>query len=303
MHPVLFHIGAIVIPAYGAMAALGVLLALMLALRTARVVGIDPNQVWNLSIVALFTALVGSRILLVLVNWEMVRTHPLWVLSLAMIHHPALAAVGAVFALAAAILYALKHRLPPAATADALAPPLALGLALEQVGALLAGSSYGRETSVPWAVLYANPLAARWSGAPLHVPVHPVQAYAALAFLTLSICLLLWLPNRKQQGDVAGMGLLGMGVAVYFTEFWRDPEGRGVLFNGFLNAPQAAAIAFVIIGALALLQRNRRENSSAFDGVSDSEPAFPQPGLSQSDHANLQRTALQRNESREPNHG
>ena len=303
MHPVLFHIGAIVIPAYGAMAALGVLLALLLAQRTARMVGIDPNHVWNLSILALFTALVGSRILLVLVNWNTLRTHPLWVLGLAMIHHPTLAAVGAVLALAAAILYARKQKLPSAATADVLASPLALGLALEQTGALLAGSGFGSETSVPWAVLYTSPLAARWSGAPLGIPVHPVQAYAALAFLTLSICLLLWLPNRHQQGDVAGLGLIGMGVAVYFTEFWRDPEGRGFLFNGFLNAPQAAAIVFVIIGALALLQRKHRDNSSVHETVDDSESAIPQSEPGQAGRANPKPTGPRRNDSREPTHG
>ena len=33
-----------------------------------------------------------------------------------------------------------------------------------------------------------------WSGTPLGVPLHPVQAYAALAFLTLAVFLLVWQP-------------------------------------------------------------------------------------------------------------
>ena len=36
-----------------------------------------------------------------------------------------------------------------------------------------------------WAVTYTSPLAARLSGTPLGIPLHPVQAYAGLAFLTL----------------------------------------------------------------------------------------------------------------------
>ena len=135
--------------------------------------------------------------------------------------------MGAVFAAAAALFYARWQRMPLRNTADALAAPLALGLAFEQFGALLAGSGYGTETTVRWAIIYTNPLAARWSGAPLGVPVHPVQAYAALAFLTISISLLVWLPCRRQQGDIAGIWLIATGAAVYFTEFWRDPEGRG----------------------------------------------------------------------------
>ena len=50
------------------MAALGVLLALFLAQRTARVAGVNPGQVWNLCVVSLFAALVAQRLLLVAIN-------------------------------------------------------------------------------------------------------------------------------------------------------------------------------------------------------------------------------------------
>jgi phosphatidylglycerol:prolipoprotein diacylglycerol transferase len=88
VYPVLFHIGPILVPAYGVMAAFGVLLALTLLLRTARSAGLNPNQLWNLCIVALFAALAGSRILLVVLNWTIVRSHPAWLLGLAMVYHP-----------------------------------------------------------------------------------------------------------------------------------------------------------------------------------------------------------------------
>ena len=263
MHPVLFHIGPIIIPSYGAVAALGVLLALWLALRTSRIVGLNPNQLWNLSILALFTAIAGSRLLLVLLNWTIVRSHPAWLLGLAMIHHPLLAAVGIVFALIVAIPYANIHKLPLANTADALAAPLALALACEQLGALLAGSGYGTETTVPWAIVYTHPLALRWSGAPLFDPVHPVQAYAALAFLVISITLVLLLPHRRQQGDIAGLWLVLVGSAIYFTEFWRDPEGRGSMLHGALDAPQLVAILFVLAGAFLLRERRSARTLSA----------------------------------------
>jgi len=255
VYPVLFHIGAILIPAYGALAALGVVLALFLAQRTARVAGLNAGQVWNLCVVALFAALVGQRLLLVLANWNVLRKHPSWMLGLAMIHHPLLAVAGSVAGVGSALVYARWQRLPLWTTADALAAPMALGLAFEQLGALLAGSGYGTETGVRWAVTYTNPLAARWSGTPLGVPLHPVQAYAASAFLTLSILLLVWLPARRQQGDVAGLGLVGTGVTIFITELWRDPEGRGVVLGGALDGPQVAAVVLVLTGAFVLLER------------------------------------------------
>lgn len=258
MYPVLFHIGSILIPSYGASAAVGVLLALYLAQRTARIAGLNAGRVWNLCVVALFAALVGQRLLLVIINWNELRLHPAWLLTLAMVHHPLLGLAGALMGAGAAALYARWRRLPLASTADALAAPLALGLAFEQLGALLAGSDYGTETAVRWAVTYTNPLTTLWSGTPLGVPLHPVQAYAALGFLTLSILLLVGLPARRQQGDVAGLCLMGMGVVVYITEMWRDTAGRGAMLGGALDGPQAAAIVMVLAGGLVLMERNSR---------------------------------------------
>jgi phosphatidylglycerol---prolipoprotein diacylglyceryl transferase len=259
VYPVLFHIGSILIPSYGAMAALGVLLALWMAQRTARIAGLDGRKVWNLCVVALFAALAGSRLLLVALNWSELRQHPRWLLGLAMIHHPLLAGCGGLIAGVAAVLYGRWQRLPLRTTSDALAAPLALGLAFEQTGSLLAGSGYGIEAgtgiAAHWAVTYTHPLDALWSGVPLDVALHPVQAYAALGLVTLSIFLLYWLPYRRQPGDAAGLFLLGAGVVVFVTEFWRDSEGRGALLGGALDGPQMAAVAMVVVGGFVLLER------------------------------------------------
>ena len=292
MYPVLFHLGSILIPAYGAVAALGVLPALLMAQHTARIAGLDARKVWNLCVVALFAALVSSRLLLVALNWSELRLHPMWLLGLAMIHHPLLAYFGGLAAMVAAVLYGRRQRLPLLTTADALAVPVALGLAFEQLGALLAGSGYGIEAgpgiAARWAVTYTDPLAALWSGAPLGVALHPVQAYAALGFLALSFLLFAlcqgmtsvvpqmqqpdewalapeeryfrfylssWLSYRRQSGDLTGLFLLGAGMIVFVTEFWRDVEGRGSLLGGALDGPQMAAAALVVLGGLVLLER------------------------------------------------
>jgi phosphatidylglycerol:prolipoprotein diacylglycerol transferase len=258
VYPVLFHFGPIVIPAFGVMSALGVLLGLFLAQRTARVVGLNTGKVWNLCVAGLFSALIVQRLLLVLLNWNEVRLHPRWMLTLSTIHHPLLTVAGAVAGVSVTAIYARRDQMPLATTADALAAPLALGLAFEQLGALLAGSGYGTETAVRWAVTYTNPLVARWSGTPLGIPLHPVQAYAALGFLTLSLLLLVGLPARRQPGDAAGLWLLGAGVVIFITELWRDTEGRGTFLGGALDGPQAAAILFVLAGAFVLMEREVR---------------------------------------------
>ena len=56
-----------------------------------------------------------------------------------MVHHPLLAAAGALAGVGCAAIYARRQKLPFRDTADVLAAPVALGLAFEQLGALLAG--------------------------------------------------------------------------------------------------------------------------------------------------------------------
>jgi phosphatidylglycerol---prolipoprotein diacylglyceryl transferase len=262
VHPVLIHIGAFVIPSYGAIAALGVLAALIVAQRTALFARLNPGQIWNLCVIALFAALVAQRLLLIAINMSDLRRHPSWLLTLAMVHHPLLAAVGAAAALVAGVLYARRKQMPLRTTADVLAAPLALGMAFEQFGALLAGSDYGIEAQIPWAVTYTHPLAAMWSGTPLGIPLHPVQAYTAMAFLTFAVFLLVWQPAMRQHGDLAGIWLMGTGVIEFITELWRDPQGRGVMLNGMIDGPQLAAIAMVLGGALVLRERNLRITTS-----------------------------------------
>jgi phosphatidylglycerol---prolipoprotein diacylglyceryl transferase len=263
VHPVLIHIGSVVIPSYGALVAIGVLAALFLAQSAARLAHVNAGQVWNLCVAAAFSGLIGERLVLLAANWSALREHPSWVLEVAMIHHPVVAGAGVAAGAAAAALYVRLRKLPVYATADALAAPLALGLAFEQLGALLAGSGYGTEAgrSLPWAVTYTSPLAARWSGTPLGIPLHPVQAYAAMGFFWLAVFLLISLPVRRQAGDAAGLCLLGLGIVIYFTEMWRDPEGRGLFFSGAIDGPQIAAVFMVIAGGLVLCERKVSGNS------------------------------------------
>ena len=98
--------------------------------------GVNPNQVWNLCILALFAALVGSRLLLVVVNLDRAcALIPPGCWRLAMVHHPLLAAVGALLARSSPRRsMRVGSRCRSRNTADALAAPLALGLAFEQFG-------------------------------------------------------------------------------------------------------------------------------------------------------------------------
>jgi phosphatidylglycerol:prolipoprotein diacylglycerol transferase len=271
MHPVLFQIGSLVVPSYGALAALGVLLALGLAQVTARRAGIDAEtgsrHAWNMLVLAVFASLAISRLVLIGINLSELRSHPSWLLAAAMVHHPLLAAAGALGGAAAVSGYARWARLPLGAVADCLAAPVSLGITAEQLGALLAGSGYGRETTVAWAVTHTSPLAARWSGTPLGVPLHPAQGYAALGALLLAGISFGWLFVRRRSGDVAGVWLVGMGVLLFVTEIFRDWEGRGVVFGGLADIPQLVGLGLVVLGGLVLVDWRRRDAPQGMGNV------------------------------------
>ena len=256
MHPVLFKLGSLVIPSYGAVAALGVLLALALAQFTAKQTGLDPRHAWNMLVLAVFASIAASRLTLIVLNLSDLRRHPTWLLSVAMVHHPLLAAIGILAGALAVFLYARWGKLPLRAVADCLAAPIALGAAFEQLGALLAGSDFGRDSqgvSSLFAITYTSPVAARWSGTPLGVPLYPVQAYAALGYLLLTALLVAAFRVLRRSGDIAGVWLMGSGALLFLTEIFRDWEGRGVLPGGSVDAPQLVGLGLVLAGGCLLL--------------------------------------------------
>jgi phosphatidylglycerol:prolipoprotein diacylglycerol transferase len=256
VHPVLFQLGPLLVPSYGACAALGVLLALGLAQITASRAGLNPRHAWNLLLLAVFASMAVSRLVLIVLNLSDLRRHPRWLMAVSMVHHPLLAAVGIVSGTAAVLGYTRWMKLPVASVADCLAAPISIGMAAEQLGALLAGSDFGRDSaSNSWfgSVTYSSELAGRWSGTPLGVPLYPVQAYAAAGALLLAAIVFALLSWPHRNGDVAGIWLAGAGALVFLTEIFRDWEGRGVLFSGLADIPQLVGLGMVLLGGAVLL--------------------------------------------------
>lgn len=256
MHPLLFHFGSILIPSYGVFVALAVLLALAVSLWSASKLELDGNEVWNLGVLGVFTALVSSRIFLVLLNLKDFRQTPLWLLGLATLPNDLLLAAGLVMGVLVALLYARWRHLSLLSLADCLGPALAVGYAVERIGCFLAGSAYGVPTKLAWAVVYHSHLAEEWSGTPLGTPVHPVQLYEAVLQLLLGTFLLWRLKGKMQKGELAGLWVFGTGFVHYLCELFRGDPGRKELLGGFLTLTQVLAISMVLAGGFLLRKRD-----------------------------------------------
>ena len=82
MHPHLARIGPITIPTFGAVAAVGLVLAILLAARGARVMRISEDGVWNLCLFTAAGTLVLSRVVIVVQVWKAFLHYPLYILTL-----------------------------------------------------------------------------------------------------------------------------------------------------------------------------------------------------------------------------
>ena len=84
MLPVLFRLGPITVYSYGVLLASAYLLALYYAVHRARRFGLDANRVLDLGIYIIISALVGAKLLLLIVDFDYFRRQPaeLWTLQL-----------------------------------------------------------------------------------------------------------------------------------------------------------------------------------------------------------------------------
>src|SRR4051812_22579630 len=177
MHPILFDPGGFTIYSYGVLLAAAYLLGLQFALVRARARGLDAQRVMDLGIWIIISALVGAKVLLLIVDFRQFTTSPAALLGLArsggVFYGGLIAAVGV------ALWYLRRHHLPLWTTTDVFAPGIALGHIVGRLGCLMAGCCFGRETSVAWAITFHDPAARANVGTPLGVPLHPTQLYEA----------------------------------------------------------------------------------------------------------------------------
>ncbi len=256
MYPLLFHFGHIAIPTYGACTALALLLALAVSLFAARRAGLNADKVWNLELIAILTALIGARLLMIAVHPLTFRNHPFWLLGLLTLPSVWFAWGGVVLGALAAMLYALAEGLPRLRTADALAPGVALGFAVNRMGAFCGGAAWGTPTHLPWGVVYRSVVAYLWYRVPLGVALHPVQLYDAAVSLVL-FALLLWMAGRRgsrHDGEVAGAWLFLYGVARFFLEFLRGDPARDPLLGGAMTLAQLLSLVAVVAGGVLWLR-------------------------------------------------
>ena len=127
-----------------------------------------------------------------------------------------------------------------------------IGLFLGRIANFIKPELWGRETDVPWAMVFPG-------GGP--EPRHPSQLYEAgleglLLFLVLAIAIRLG--AFKRPGLVTGLFASGYAVARIVSEFFRQPDPQlGFLFGG-ATMGMLLSLPLLLIGLVMLAMALRR---------------------------------------------
>ena len=258
MHPILFSIGSVHFPTYGAVMVLAIVAAVYTILRLGRREGLDSSQLLDFSTWLLLVALLGAKVLMVVADWGYYRRNLGEIFSRSTFLAGGAFYGGFIAAVLFAIWYIRLHHLPFWKVVDVYAPAISLGLGLGRIGCFCAGCDYGKPTTAVWGVVFTNPIAHEVTGVPLGIPLIPTQPI--MMFGSLSIFgILLWRYSKKSRdGEIFVLYLALYAVARFFIEFLRGDEDRGFVFHHLLSTSQFIAIlAFATAVWMALKLRRQ----------------------------------------------
>lgn len=254
MYPDLLTIGSFTIHTYGVCIALGALLGITLITHEAKKQGYDQQQILDLTFYLLIIAIIGSRVLYILLNMRYYLQHPL---EMVMIWRGGLVFYGGfLFAFATCFLYLKKHGLPFWKTCDLLVLGLAIGEFLGRFGCFFAGCCYGKPTDLPWAITFTHP----HSLAKLGVPLHPTQLYSSLKALIIFFTLISFRKYKKGDGQLTWIYIFLYAISRLIIEHFRGDE-RAFLIQGFISVTQGIAILFIPIALFMIYYLGRKHMS------------------------------------------
>jgi phosphatidylglycerol---prolipoprotein diacylglyceryl transferase len=136
-----------------------------------------------------------------------------------------------------------------------------MGMLLGRLANFVNGELWGRVTDVPWAMVFPTD--------PDGLPRHPSQLYqAGLEGLALLVILLLlfWKTRaRYRPGLLAGVFTLGMGIARFVNEFFRQPDAQLADFAARtgLSMGQWLTIPLILTGLIVVLYALRKKPLAA----------------------------------------
>jgi phosphatidylglycerol:prolipoprotein diacylglycerol transferase len=262
MYPKILDVGPLTIHTYGLLLALAFIAGIWLASRNAAKSGLNPDSIWNLGLIIIFSALVGAKLLLFISDSSYYMENPREIFSLATLRSSGVYYGGLLLALVASAWYMHRAKLPSWKVADITAPGIALGQSIGRLGCLSAGCCFGKPTSMPWGITFTDTYSYENVGVPLNVALHPTQIYESLGTFLLSLFLMWRLGRKHFTGQIILEYLMLYAGLRFIIEFFRDDD-RGFVLNGLLSTSQFIGILTILGSAAAFFYLRRRASKAS----------------------------------------
>ena len=258
MYPILIEFGFFKIFTYGLLVATGFLVAILLASSRAEKEGLDSQKVLDLCFYVMVSALLGARLLYVIVEYRYFLDSPLEIFKFwkgGLVFYG-----GLILGVLISLWYLKRNQMPMWKTADLLAPSIALGQLIGRWGCFFAGCCYGKKTDVAWGVTFTDPR----SLAPLEISLHPTQVYLSLNAVFIFI-FLMWLSKRKVfDGQILWSYGILYSIGRFLIEYFRGDD-RGFPVEQVFSTSQFVGVfvfSFSAFMLLTLYRNSLRSHSS-----------------------------------------
>jgi phosphatidylglycerol:prolipoprotein diacylglycerol transferase len=195
MYPVLIKIGSFEIHSWGVAFAISILVGIWIAQKRAPRFGVEPNNIMDLAVVIIISAILGSRLWYVIYHTDEFKGH--WIDTInpfqnGYIGIAGLSMVGGVvLAILSSLVYVLVKKSSFTTLGDAIAPSFLLGVGIQRLGGcFLNGCCFGRPTDSFLGVVF--PMRSVAGSIFPGQPLWPAQLFAsALGFAGFALILLL----------------------------------------------------------------------------------------------------------------
>ena len=253
--PTALHVFGLTIHWYGAIIALGMALAVGLAARRCRPMGLPRDTALDLALIGIPAAIVGARLYYVLFSWREYADAPLRALR---IWEGGMAIYGGIIGgVLAGWVYARRKKLPFLKLADLAAPSFALGQAVGRWGNFVNQEAYGAVAARAWQMRF-----------PISVFIQADGQWHYAAFFYESVwCLLIAaaLLAAGRRGLFRRDGDCFAGYVFLYALERALVEGLRAdsLYLGGVRVSQLLSLAALIACAAVMLARARRRRRPA----------------------------------------
>lgn len=253
MHPILIELGKFKIYSYGFMLALSFFVGIILAGKRAEKQGVRKEVIYDLSIILILAAVIGSRSLYILTH----REHYHGVIDIIALWQGGATYYGGLgLCIIGAGVYLRKKGVSFFKVADICSPSIALGVFITRLGCFLSGCCFGVPTDSGLGMVFPPdcPAGHLYTG----VSIHPAQLYAAFAGLIVFIALVFISRRKRFDGFTFGFLCILYGAARFSVDFYRYYEEYAGFFSGYLTVSQFTSIFLMLCGFLILGIMSRR---------------------------------------------